>query len=171
MNEIWKDIYGFPYYQVSNLGRVRSFKFGNERILKQSKNSWGYLYVGLSKNGKQYMKRVHRLVAQAFLPNPQNLSQVNHKDENKENCKVDNLEWCNSSFNINYLSRNNRVAKALSKKVLQYSIESVLIKEWLSTCEIERQLGFSQANISKCCRGERKTAYGFIWRYKNEEQI
>ncbi len=131
MEEIWRDIAGYEgLYQVSNLGRVKSlerttkrfngfkvceYKDGN-KILKQSKNYKGYLFVGLCKNGKEKKYKVHRLVAEAFIDNPNNLPQVNHKNENKE-CNIsNNLEWCTNKYNCNYGTRNERIYKKKFKK-------------------------------------------------------
>ncbi len=122
MKEIWKDIEGYEgLYQVSNLGDVRSLKYagGNKvKILKQG-NVNGYKRVSLHKNNKQKNYFVHRLVAMTFIPNPNNLPLVNHKDENKTNNSVDNLEWCTQKYNINYGSAIKKVVKiAKVKKVL-----------------------------------------------------
>ena len=170
MKEIWKDIKDYEgLYQVSNWGRVKSIKFGKERILKQHINiKGGYYYVCLLKNGKHKNYYVHRLVAEAFIPNSYNLPQVNHRDENKLNNNVDNLEWCTNEYNHNYGTINERISQSQSKPVLQYDLNGNLIKEWKSVNECGRN-GFNQGDICKCCNGKRKTAKGFIWVYKNEE--
>ena len=170
MEEIWKDKKDYEgHYQVSNLGRVKSIKFGKEIILKQHINiKGGYYYVCLLKNGKHKNYYVHRLVAEAFLPITDNLPQVNHKDENKLNNSVDNLEWCTNEYNHNYGTINERISQSQSKPVLQYDLNGNLIKEWKSINECGRN-GFNQGDICKCCNGKRKTAKGFIWVYKNEE--
>ena len=169
MKEIWKDIKDYEgHYQVSNLSRVKSIKFGKERILKQHINKGGYYYVCLLKNGKHKNYYVHRLVAETFIDNPDNLPQVNHKDENKTNNNVVNLEWCTNKYNHNYGTINERISQSQSKTVLQYDLNGNLIKEWKSINECGRN-GFNQGDICKCCNGKRKTAKGFIWVYKNEE--
>lgn len=179
MNEIWKDIDGYEgLYQVSNLGRVKSLNYNHtrkEKILKFGKISKNrdYLQVNLCKNGKVKRHLVHILVAQAFIPNPKNLPQVNHKDEDKTNNCVDNLEWISRKENCNYGTRNLRISEKLtngicSKKIYQYSLDGTFISEWPSAHEIERQTSFASSSIYKVCNGKHKhkSAYGFVWRYK-----
>ena len=109
--EYWKPVVGYEgLYEVSNLGRVKSLKFGKERILKPQKDTSGYLCVTLCKNNNQCQFKVHRLVAEAFIPNPNNLPQTNHKDECKTNNIASNLEWCDRKYNVNYGTRTKRVA-------------------------------------------------------------
>ena len=114
---------------------------------------------------------VHRLVSLAFIPNPDNLPQVNHKDECKTNNNVSNLEWCSKSYNINYGTRNERCAekqlnrKDQSKPVKQFTKDGRFITDYPSIAEAERQTGFDQTAISKCCNGKLKSAYCYIWRY------
>ena len=181
--EIWKDIKGYEgLYQVSNFGNVMTLNYkhtGKMGLMKPYKNKQGYLLVKLYKDEKRKNYKVHRLVAESFLPNPNNFPCVNHKDEDKENnfvgtpekdYKDGNLEWCTHEYNNNYGSHNERVAKAntngkKSKKVLQLSLDGDLIREWPSVAECSRN-GYDFRNVSACCRGERKSAYGFIWRYK-----
>lgn len=160
--EEWRDIQEYEgLYQVSSLGRVKSLGKGNsnnskEKILKLDKNYKGYLQINLYKDGKLKHYRVHRLVANAFIPNPNNYEEINHKDENKENNCVENLEWCNRQYNAEY---------SKAKQVQQYTLDDKLINTFPSTHEIERQLGYSCGNISRCCNGKIKKAYGFIWKY------
>ncbi len=182
MNEIWKDIEGYEgLYQISNLGRVKrldryvkgrwgNYYLLNGKLIKERKTKDGYLRVGLQTGKKQKMFAIHRLVAKAFIPNPDNLPQVNHKDENKENNCVDNLEWCTAKYNINYgncieYRSKKRINGKNSKTVYQYSIDGQFIKEWPSTREIQRSLGFAKSNIVTCCNGKIKTAYGYKWSY------
>ena len=171
--EIWCPIKGYEgIYEVSDQGRVRSLKFGKERILKPFRNKGGYLLVGLCKNGEQKKCKVHRLVAQTFIPNPDNLPEVNHKDEDKTNNFVHNLEWCDVKYNINYGTRIKRISEKmtngkLSKPVLQYTKSGEFVKEWKSASDVQRNLGYFQNSISNCCNGKLKSAYGYIWKFKD----
>lgn len=162
--EIWKDIKGFESYQVSNLGNVKSLgndKTRKEKILKPNKLKNNYLQVVLCKEGKRKYHLIHRLVAEAFIPNPQNLVQINHRDEDKTNNTISNLEWCTAKYNNNYGTHNQRSALSRSKPVI--CLETGKIYSSLS--EVYKQLGFTQGNISQCCNGKLKTAYGFHWQY------
>lgn len=156
MNEIYKDIKDYEdLYEVSDTGLVRNKVSG--KILKPSKDKYGYLYINLWKKGKYKTYRIHRLVARAFIPNPLNLPQVNHIDENKFNNNVDNLEWCDCQYNIDY---------SVSKPVCQYSLDGTLLNIYKSACEASRQTGVNRQNICQCCLGKTKSAGNFIWKYK-----
>lgn len=184
--EEWKDIKGYEgLYQISNKGRVKSLakeiitnngysvctkKYG-EKILKPQHNQKGYQQIGLHCDGKTSRKMIHRLVAEAFIPNPYNLPQVNHKDECKDNNVVENLEYCTNDYNHNYGTGIKRAADKnrngkLSKKVYQYTLDGELVKVWESTQECFRH-GFNRGNICRCCRNEYggKTYKGYIWKY------
>lgn len=168
-SEILKQIDGYPEYWVSSIGNVYSSMKGGFKKLKPVKDKGGYLSVRLYNKNRKWFK-IHRLVAQAFIQNTENLPQVNHKNEDKTDNRVCNLEWCTAKYNINYGSRNYRMAVtningSKSKTVYQYNLESGFMKEWSSTHEIERQTGFSRGNISACCLGKLKTAYGYRWSY------
>lgn len=166
MEEIWKDIEGYEgMYQVSNMGRVKSLR---RNIILSQGIANGYEMVTLSTNNISKGYYIHRLVANAFIPNPDNLPQVNHKDENKLNNCVDNLEWCTQEYNINYGTGIAKRARSQSKKVLQFKPDGTFIKEWKSTMDVQRNLGFCQSYISECCRGEQAYAYGYLWKYKKE---
>ena len=177
--EIFKDIKGYEgLYQVSSYGRVRSLgrivtfsngskHFYEERLLSLKKDRDGYFDCELYKKGKRIFPRVHRLVAQAFIPNPDNLPIINHKDENPSNNHVENLEWCDFKYNSNYGTAIQRRAQKRSMPVLQIDVNTgQVIAEYPSVNEVGRQTVFDFSTISKCCRGEIKTAYGYKWRYK-----
>lgn len=188
MIEIWKVIKDYPNYMVSNMGRIKSLERNivkgrggglhkiEEKILKNCKNSCGYLQVSLYKEGKQKRFYIHRLVAQVFLDNPDNLPEVNHKDEDKTNNMVwvnkdgsidynkSNLEYCDRTYNINFGTRNERI----STPILQFTKDSEFVRRWYCSMDIERELGFKQSNICMCCKGKIKTAYGFVWGYADD---
>ena len=165
VEEIWKPIEGFNgNYEISNLGRVKSLRGPEDRIMKPTLNRRenGYYIISLAKRGKQIYKTIHRLVAEAFVPNPDGLTEINHIDENKLNNCADNLEWCDRKYNMNHISKSRR-------RVLQYSIDGEFIKEWKSARECERELGIFHTAISNVCNGNRKTAGGYVWKYKSEQ--
>lgn len=169
MKEVWKDIEGYEgKYQVSNFGNVMSLNYnhtGKKRLMKLRKNRYGYLEVHLYKDGKVKWYKVHRLVAQAFLANPNNLSQVNHKDQNKENNIVSNLEFCSPEYNVNYGDRNERASEKQCKPIFGVDKVSGLIVEYKSAKEAGKVLGINPANITACCKGKRKSAGNFYWFY------
>lgn len=179
MEEVWKDIEGYEkLYQVSNFGNVKSLDHyasnGKKEILykgktlqQQKHKKTGYLSVELSKNNKQKRIMVHRLVARAFIDNPNKMPCINHIDEDKTNNKAQNLEWCNHKYNNNY----GENTKKLCKPVLQYDLNGNFIKEYYGANEASRQLKIGCTNICKCCRGERKKTKGFVFKYKKEENI
>ena len=190
ISEIWRtavyddEIYE-GLYKVSNLGRILSLNYrntGKAELMNPFDNGRGYLQVLLYKNGKRKTCKVHRLVAETFLENPENLPEVNHKDENKKNNfvflnedgsvdkKRSNLEWKNHKDNINHGTHNERVAKAntngiRSKPVLQLSLTGDLIREWPSVGECGRN-GFNHGAVCRCCNGKQKTHKGFRFMYK-----
>ena len=165
MKEIWKDISEYTgLYQVSNYGNVRNIK--TSKKLKPGIKR-GYYQVGLIVNKKRKWYSVHRLVAKEFIPNTENLPQINHKDENKLNNNVNNLEWCTVSYNNCYGTRLKRVKEKVSKKVLQYDLNGNFIKEYNSLTEATKLNNIkSIGNISMCCNGKYKHVKGYIWRYK-----
>lgn len=156
-----KDIENYEgLYAITKDGKVWSYK--RKKFLKPSNNgSGGYYYVNLWKNGKGRNFRIHRLVAETYIPNPNNLPEVNHKDEDKSNNCVDNLEWISKIDNINYGTRTERAAKKTSIPV--YCVE--LDRVFDGAAQASRELGFDRGSITKCCRDRLKTAGGYHWRY------
>lgn len=167
--EVWKYIKGYEgLYQVSNLGKIKSLgnnKFKKEKILKTCKNRYGYVLVPLNLNANKKFKSVHRLVAQAFISNPNNLPEVNHKDETRDNNNVSNLGWCDRKYNLDYGTGNKRRSEKLSQKVYQYNLKKELIKVWDSTIQCKEK-GYSIGNISLCCNGKRNKHKNSIWSYR-----
>lgn len=160
MKEIWKDIKGYEgKYLISNTGKVKSLNYNNtkkSKLLKQN-NINGYNTVCLWENSKSKRCRVNRLVAEAFISNPSNLPEVNHKDENKMNNNVDNLEWCDSKYNCNYGNRNKKLSKPIQ------CIETGII--YPSILQAGKQTGINHYHIGDVARGKRHTAGGYHWRY------
>jgi len=147
-------------YAVFNDGEIwniRHGKTGKPRKVKQSKNRDGYLCFNFNRK----LVYAHRLIAECFLLNPNNLPQVNHINEIKDDNRVENLEWCDCKYNNNYGTRNERI----SKPVYQYTKNGVFVAKYPSTREVERLFGYDSGTISACCRGKRKSAYGYIWSY------
>lgn len=209
--EIWKslDFLGYPNYKVSNMGRIKTLNYkhsGKEKILKTYKDKYGYLILHLYNISKGKTYFVHRLVALTFIPNPENLPMINHKDESRDNNCVENLEWCDCKYNLNYGSRNIRLrkklkgrhlseetkqkisiakkgkpkkgkplteehkqnmSKAISKPILQFTLEGVFICEWQSATSASKELKINRGNITQCCQGKLKTCGGYIWKYKD----
>lgn len=177
MQEIWKDIPGYEgRYKVSSLGNVKSLL--SKKLMTPSGQP--YKTVTLSSYGVRTTKRVHRLVAEAFVENPNGFTVVNHKDENKANNSASNLEWCTHKQNCRYSFElhPDRIAciqtedalrkrtQRLSQRVEQRDLETgEVIAVYDSAKEAGRQTGFSQGNISSCCRGRYKQAYGYTWNY------
>lgn len=166
--EYWKFIPGYEGYMVSDQGRVKSLNYnhtGKEQILRPAKDKDGYLQVTLFKDGKRKYLRVHRLVWEVFNgPIPPGM-QVNHINEDKTDCRLENLNLLSPKANTNWGTGNRRRAKTLSKMVEQHTLDGTHICTWFSTIGIERELGYSLGNIWSCCNGKRKTAYGFKWCY------
>lgn len=178
MKEIWKSVVGYEgLYEVSTLGRVKSLdmvlpyaRYGKLTtrirkgvILTPAKMNNGYLRVGMSNNGNHKLNLVHRLVAIAFIPNPNNYKEVNHIDCNKSNNRVDNLEWVSSSYNKIHALENGLYHS--EKPILQIK-NGIVINEYKSATQVYRKLGYSPQNIGKVALGQRKSAYGYQWRFK-----
>lgn len=167
MSEIWKDIIGFEgHYQVSNKGKIRSIKNNKIKELKPYKEikRCGYLSVYLRLPGQKFTKKVHRLVAEAFIPNPNGFPEVNHIDENKENNCVENLEWCTGEYNLCYGTRLKRISESNKMKVAQYSLNGELLEVFNSQGEAAEKTNSTQGGISDCIRGRIKTHNGYVWK-------
>lgn len=185
MEEIWKDIKDYEgRYQVSNYGRVRSLNYmrtGEMRVMKQQYNDrTGYKHIILRhKNSRQKLYLIHRLVAMAFIPNPDGLPQVNHIDEDKTNNCVWNLEWCTAKYNTNYGSRNEQAAKTqtnrpdCSKRVYQYTKSGAFVQSYPSMKEAKRQTGIDRRSIRACCNNKPryKSAGNYIWSFNPPTDI
>ena len=166
--EEWKPIPGYEgKYEVSSYGRVKSYQLdSNGRILSPGNSGNGYKIVILCKDKKRKNYMIHRLVAEAFIPNPSKFPQVNHKDENKQNNYVENLEWCNSIYNNRYGTRLQKVAEKLGKSILQLDKQGNIIKEWPSISKASKCLSVSgRSHITDCLKGRCKTALGYMWKY------
>jgi hypothetical protein len=166
LTEIWKDVSGYEgLYQVSNFGRVkRFFKNGKENFLAGKKDKDGYIEVILSSNQRKKYCRLHRLVADAFIPNLENKPQINHKDRNKQNNSADNLEWVTVSENAAHTFATGR--KIHRRPVVQYARNMDVVSIWDSIRAAGNALKISEHNINSCCNGKLPTAGGFVWRYK-----
>lgn len=174
MDEIWKDVDGFEgLYQVSNMGRVKSFKkwkragSPDEYILKNCKNNRGYHTVTLYRGKERHKFLVHRLVASAFIPNPNDLPHINHMDENIDNNNADNLEWCTPQYNNCYGTARFRQMLTTGTPVKQALINGTVIATYRTTTIAQEITGISRKEIAACVRGHLATAGGFIWS-KNE---
>jgi hypothetical protein len=188
--EIWKDVKGWEgLYQVSNLGRVKSLPMMHnaihpyitkEIILRPRVcgKDREYLSVSLNNNGYIKQKRIHILVAEAFIPNPNNYTEINHKDENKgnnfvfvnEDGSVDydksNLEWCSRSYNVNYGNRAKKYSMTTGKRVMQYTIDGEFVNEFISIGEASLATGINTGNICRCCKGKLSRTGIYFWKYK-----
>jgi len=182
MEEIWKDIQGScGLYKVSNLGNVKSLHYrgsNKEKVLTPKKNNSGRLWVEVFVDGKRKAMLIHRLVALTFIPNPNNYKEINHIDENPLNNNVGNLEWCSHKQNVQCFNLNHpdhwknkkitdKYGKRLHLKINQLTIEGNFVRTWDNSRAVMRETGMSDWSISECCRGNRKTAYGYIWQYAN----
>lgn len=184
---IWKEIINFPDYQVSDTGEVKSTKYwgqfkrkNSEGLLSQRTYKSGYKYVNLYRNGHMYSVKVHRLVAQAFIPNPNSYTQINHKDENKSNNHVSNLEWCTSSYNITYNNLPERVHKKQRRKIGAFTVSGDLILEFESVTSASLyilQEGRAKSAKSALCnivsaakKDDNILRYGYVWKWLEESK-
>lgn len=187
MKEVWKPVVGYEgLYEVSSDGRVKSL-FRYKKELKPNITRNGYATVELFKDKSSKRLLIHRLVAMAFIPNPDNLPQVNHIDENKLNNDVSNLEWITAKENMNFGTRNKRQkdatnysdekrkfiarenGKKASRSVMQFSLDGNFIEKYCSGKDAHKQTCINHSHIMECCSGKRKTAGGYVWKYEKEE--
>ena len=186
MYEIWKDITGFEnMYQVSNLGRVKSLPklkrvtvfnkahikiMTKERIIGGSLDKSGYIQINLRKNRKIKKYRIHRLVAEAFLPPIAGCNIVNHKNGIKNDNRLSNLEWCTEKDNTHHCiyALKNKWWLCHEKAVEQYSLEGILIERYSSITEAAKSVGILHSSISSCCNGKTKTSGGYVWRFATQ---
>lgn len=147
-------------YEVSNTGRVKSLYTG--KVLKAHKEKSGHLRLGLKKNKKETKKRVHDLVAQAFIPNPENKPEVHH---------INFIPWDNRVENLMWVTRKEHLALHRAKKVYRYNLDGTFVDEWESACEIQRKLGLLGGHIQQCCIGKRAMAYNYQWSYEKYDRI
>lgn len=197
--ERWRDVNGFEgLYQVSNKGRVKSVErlinYSDDRIyqyqsvIKKTSFNKGYVYVNLSKNSVSKSYKIHRLVAEAFIPNPDNKPQVEHIDTHRDNNYVWNLRWVtpkenqNNVLTIKHLSESQKGEKNKlygkygkehhsSKPVLQYDLDGNFIREWECAMQIERELGINHSNVAACCRGRMKSCNKNRFKYKYDNNL
>ena len=170
-NEIWKDIVGYEgWYKVSNKGNVYSVErkdsLGRKTggfMISSRRHTQGYLQADLRKDGIRKSKLIHRLVAQAFIPNPNGLPQINHKDEVKDNNNVENLEWCTSEYHLNFGTLKKRIGRKLSKRVKAVNVKTGKVITFNSTREAERK-GYDSGAVSLACRGVYNTGGGNLYK-------
>ena len=209
--EVWKDVKNYEgYYIVSSMGKVKSLDrivlgkngasyFRSGKLKSSVTNKWGYLQVLLSKNNKQKLCLIHRLVAEVFIPNPENKPHIDHINTDKKDNRVENLRWATRSENMNNpltkekcreMNKGKHRSEETKKKISESGKGRILSEEskkkigkgngkpvycieldkiFESTCEASRELGISQSSISLVCRGKRKTAGGYHWEYVDSE--
>ena len=179
MKEIWKDIKEYEgLYQISNLGNIKSVnkkdslgRKVNGKMMKPIKRKDGYLDITLHKNGEAKHFLIHKIVAKTFIKNKNNYKEINHIDENKRNNNIDNLEWCDRSYNINYgkanKSRRKKLLNKRGKKIAQLDNNKQIIKIFPSLMQTVRELKLNKSHLSQCCNGKRKTTGGYYWQYIN----
>ena len=164
MEEIWKDVPGFEgLYQVSNYGQIKSTPRRGTvgGIMKGHADRKGYINITLRKDGKQYTQKLHRLIAITFIPNPHNYPEVNHRDENKQNNRIDNLEWCSTSYNHEYGTRTLRASARCGKPIC--CVETGV--EYQGARQAAREMGIDASGITKALKNPNRTCGGYHWQY------
>ena len=178
--ELWKSIEGYPNYMISNLGRVKSLRFRKEKIMKLRNDSDGYLLINFHKNKKQNTFKVHRLVAQTFIPNPENKPHIDHINGIRDDNRVENLRWVTIKENNNNPLHRNKISESrkmifshlhfASKPIIQFTKNGEFIKKWNNAQDVAREWKlYSGSNIHSCCRGKIKTTYNYTWRFAEQE--
>ena len=178
-DEVWKEYPDYPFIEGSSLGRVRTIdryvtckngrkRFVKGQVLTQRCDKDGYLYVVFSVNGKSVYLSAHRFIAECFLPNPLGLPQVNHKDCNRTNNCVGNLEWCTSEYNNAY---REKYGKALGCPVYAVNLNTLEVSQFESQQEADRALGIDQSSISAVTRGQYKQTHGYWFTNDNENAV
>lgn len=175
MNEVWKQVENYSNYEISNLGNIK----GKKGLLKPSIKN-GYYFVGLSKNNQRKDFYIHRLVAEHFIPNPENKNYIDHINTDRTDNRVENLRWVTRSENMNNpitieKCRKRELGKIgkqhnKSKPIIQFTKQGEFIREWDCAMDVQRELGLNSGKINACCRGEQSTSGGFRWLYKSEEE-
>lgn len=186
MKEIWKNIDGYDgKYMISSLGRVKSLLFGKEKILKPKTDKDGYKLINLYKDKKSYTLKIHRLVCEAFIPNPDNKPQVDHINTIRDDNRIENLRWCTQSENNHnpithakwegkncYMYGMTGSKHRASKPVCMFSKTGVFIKEYENAQEFAREHNlYSGSNINSCCNGKIPSAYGYLWKHTEDIQF
>lgn len=175
---VWIDVVGYEgLYQVNGKGEVKSLNYrntGKEKIMRTWKNNKGYLYVDLCKNCKYERFLVHRLVYEAFYGKIPAGMEIDHIDTNRQNNSVENLRCVthkeNKNNQITKVKSRENTRKICGKPVIQYTKDGQFVKRWECGIDIKRELGYDQANISACCLGKYKQAYGYVWKHEEKDQ-
>lgn len=171
IKEEWRPIAGAEdMYMVSNTGRIMSLNYrmkGQSKVLKPRLHN-GYFYITLKIGDRKRSVGIHRLVAETFIPNPDNLPCVNHKDENPPNNNVENLEWCTYQYNANYGTANKRRAISCGIPIIQMTLDGVFVERFTSCEAAAKKNNVIPAGISAACRGVQNKAYGYKWRYEDD---
>ena len=177
MEEVWKEVKGYEgRYAISNFGRLMSHNYmnnGYDRVMVPKKNNSGRLYYELYKNGKSKTFLAHRLVGIHFIDNPNNYPEINHKDENPKNNRVDNLEWCDRMYNVHYsmnlhperATKRKESSKWHDKNVVQMDEDLNIVRVFENVMSCAREMNYNAWSIIQCCNGIRKHAYGYKWRF------
>lgn len=185
MEEIWKTIEDYPDYMISSMGRVKSLWYGKEKIMKLRNDSDGYVLINFHKNKKQITFKVHRLVAQAFIPNPENKPYIDHINTDRTDNRVENLRWVTNKENMNnpitklknsgekcYMYGKKGLNHPLSKPIIQFAKNGEFVRKWDNAQDVAREWGlYSGSNILTCCSGYLKTAYGYKWGFEKDYEL